>query len=617
MRLSSGALSQLLAILVFFAIVVFSSAEARDDKTIAARTHHETRGYDLRGSKVSTSLAAATENVGNTIRNERGDEVLVENGVIDESAYKLYSRVTVPVSDEEYEARKANGTLLVREIIHSDHGHHSSGNSSQSTPAEEGKILRTVTFVRKSHPEGEEDISAKSMKAEGMGNVRRTGSAVSPQYISSGSTVKFFFMNAMGGVSGYTSSSFYLTYGTSSYSTYTSSTLSPDGYTELSVTSTSSYSCTTLYYYVYYSSGTALASGYTYLCGYSSAIIIVAPYSTYFSYPAVATYYSTSGSFKSGVVYLNYDMSYTYRYSSWSSGFPGGYESNNLVYFDGSVYYLSSYSTDVSTSQVAYSCTSTTSTNCYSHVPTSSSYLNNGAIYFLVQTTDSFKGFSSSSSYSSSGSSSSDSSSSSCFAGSETVLLESGAYKSIADVRVGDRILAAADASGKDAIFSDVVYVPHAANNYPTSYVHLVTASGRDIKMTPSHILPAGDCTAPAAADFSNLLMASQVSVGQCVTVIDIGNSFAAVKEQVVSVSNIAGEGVYSVVTEKQFIVVNGIVASPFGYIHWVPHAYYSLHRWIYRFVGKSGISCLVPAIEYANSMAAMVADTYLKLFKN
>jgi hypothetical protein len=165
-----------------------------------------------------------------------------------------------------------------------------------------------------------------------------------------------------------------------------------------------------------------------------------------------------------------------------------------------------------------------------------------------------------------SGSVSSPSSSSSCFAGSEVVTMESGDLKPISMVQIGDRILAA-NADGKTS-FSDVVYIPHGTNMKRTSFAMLTTASGRDIKMTKNHILPAGDC-----GDELPLVHASRVTVGQCVMTVEG-------EERVISVKTIIDQGIYTVVTNEEFIVVNGIVATPFGGINpTVANIYYNLHR--------------------------------------
>ena len=53
-------------------------------------------------------------------------------------------------------------------------------------------------------------------------------------------------------------------------------------------------------------------------------------------------------------------------------------------------------------------------------------------------------------------------------------------------------------------------------------------------------------------------------------------------EERVTSVENVSGEGVYTVVTNGEFVVVNGIIASSFGANHMMANLYYNVHRIIY-----------------------------------
>ena len=156
----------------------------------------------------------------------------------------------------------------------------------------------------------------------------------------------------------------------------------------------------------------------------------------------------------------------------------------------------------------------------------------------------------------------------SCFSGSETVALESGEVKFISDVTVGDRVLAAS-AAGK-TLYSDVVFVPHGANKESAVFMHITTESGRDVKMTQSHIIPAGVCGSSLP-----LVYASKVTVGDCVLTV-------SGEEKVSSVESVRGEGVYTIVTKEEFIVVNGIVASPFGANHMMANMYYNIHRFAF-----------------------------------
>ena len=162
------------------------------------------------------------------------------------------------------------------------------------------------------------------------------------------------------------------------------------------------------------------------------------------------------------------------------------------------------------------------------------------------------------------------SSSKGCFAGSETLNLESGEMRPISDIRVGDRVLAA-DAAGQTS-YSDVVFVPHRANNDDALFTHITTTSGRDIKMTPSHIILAGPCHLPGPLP---LIYASSVSLGDCVMTV-------SGKDTVSIVETVQGKGLYTVVTKEEYVVVNGIIASPFAMNHMLANLFYNLHRFVY-----------------------------------
>jgi len=162
---------------------------------------------------------------------------------------------------------------------------------------------------------------------------------------------------------------------------------------------------------------------------------------------------------------------------------------------------------------------------------------------------------------------SSSSSSDSCFAGSETVQLESGEFKAISDVVVGDSILAS-DASGNTK-FSNVIAVPHGPNSVSAEFVQLTVASGADIKMTPEHLVMVSK---GCVASESSLMSASTVESGMCLV-------STSGMEAVEKVAVVQGRGVYSVVTEEEFVVVNGFVASPFAVNHAVANAFYNVVR--------------------------------------
>jgi hypothetical protein len=145
------------------------------------------------------------------------------------------------------------------------------------------------------------------------------------------------------------------------------------------------------------------------------------------------------------------------------------------------------------------------------------------------------------------------------------VILESGIVKAIAEVQIGDRVLAA-DSTGK------TLFVPHGANKDTALFAHISTVNGRDVKMTLNHILPAGACNSSSSLP---LVYASDVSVGDCIQTV-------SGKEMVSMVEHVQSEGVYTIVTKEEFIVVNGIIASPFGANHMMANMFYNVHRFVY-----------------------------------
>ena len=168
------------------------------------------------------------------------------------------------------------------------------------------------------------------------------------------------------------------------------------------------------------------------------------------------------------------------------------------------------------------------------------------------------------------------SSSASCFASTEQVTLESGLFKAISEVQVGDRVLTVTTQG--EQVYSDVVYLPHGRNEERTTFAQISTESGRDLKMTMNHYLPAGAC----ALSTLPMVTASQVTAGDCVQTV-------TGREQVVSVSKVEGKGIYTIIAMEELIVVNGIVATPYGGINpTLVNIYYNLHRLAYTaFAGK------------------------------
>jgi Hint module len=140
----------------------------------------------------------------------------------------------------------------------------------------------------------------------------------------------------------------------------------------------------------------------------------------------------------------------------------------------------------------------------------------------------------------------------------------------ISDVKVGDRVLAA-DAAGR-TFYSDVVFLPHGTNTRRSHFTHISTLAGSSIKMTPSHIIPAGSCGSSVSLP---LVYASNVRVGDCIMTVSGEDTVSAVEA-------VQGEGLYTIITTAEYLVVNGIIVSPFGTNHMAANIYYNIHRFLY-----------------------------------
>jgi hypothetical protein len=126
--------------------------------------------------------------------------------------------------------------------------------------------------------------------------------------------------------------------------------------------------------------------------------------------------------------------------------------------------------------------------------------------------------------------------------------------------------------SGK-MMFSDVVFLPHRSNMESTMFMKITTVSGRDLKMTQNHYLPAGSCSSSFNLP---IIVANRVRVGDCVQTI-------SGREQIISVGTIEGKGISTIIAMEELIVVNGIVATPFGGVNpTLANIYYNMHRLAY-----------------------------------
>ena len=139
--------------------------------------------------------------------------------------------------------------------------------------------------------------------------------------------------------------------------------------------------------------------------------------------------------------------------------------------------------------------------------------------------------------------------------------------KQISEVSVGDVVLSAD--SNLNMKYSPVIAVPHKTNDIETSFSNIRFVDERDIMMTPEHLILAGSCGSNALA----LRAAKKVAPGMCV--VDSENK----QVEVVSNDMKTSKGLYTIVTNEEYVVINGFVASPFAYNHFVANNFYNVYR--------------------------------------
>jgi hypothetical protein len=54
-------------------------------------------------------------------------------------------------------------------------------------------------------------------------------------------------------------------------------------------------------------------------------------------------------------------------------------------------------------------------------------------------------------------------------------------------------------------------------------------------------------------------------------------------EERISAVEVVPGQGLYTIMTKEEYVVVNGIIASPFAVKHMMANLYYNMHRSVYE----------------------------------
>lgn len=165
-----------------------------------------------------------------------------------------------------------------------------------------------------------------------------------------------------------------------------------------------------------------------------------------------------------------------------------------------------------------------------------------------------------------------------CFEGSQQVSMKNGTVKQISMIKVGDKVATISFLADGTAIqkATTVVAVPHASNSTVSTFQQLETSSAKQLMVTPDHLL---------------LVKVGAKAIVKLARAIERGDMLVTRDgaECVVSTTSVVSQGLYTFVTMDEFVVVEGIVASPYGHYHCIPHWYFNLHRTLHKFgMGKA-----------------------------
>jgi hypothetical protein len=220
-----------------------------------------------------------------------------------------------------------------------------------------------------------------------------------------------------------------------------------------------------------------------------------------------------------------------------------------------------------------------------------------------------------------------------CFPGYETVALADGTVKSLKDVQIGDKILAARKRQSEtaeevfDYVYSDVIAVPHKQDEQSfkvAEFVALVVASisgnSEDIlRLTPPHLI-----WASCSDEAYKLIKAADVFDGCFIRRVQLDGSLPSRTRltddsvHVIQALRVKSPGLYSVVVaDADFVSINGVVVSPFAVNHAVPNAYYNIFRALYATLPASLYKGIfdpqVPAVSKEASMIALLGRLCLR----
>jgi len=143
-----------------------------------------------------------------------------------------------------------------------------------------------------------------------------------------------------------------------------------------------------------------------------------------------------------------------------------------------------------------------------------------------------------------------------CFTGESLLTLEDGSTKNFHSLEVGDVILGA-NRNGTISA-SPVLFIPHPKNTNLRQFDEIELVNGMVVRMTRNHLVPLCD---------GSLVTARSLKEGDCLTTTKGMSKVAKVTQ------NVEASGIYTAVTKNEFLMVDGVMASPFALAHGIAHS--------------------------------------------
>jgi hypothetical protein len=140
-----------------------------------------------------------------------------------------------------------------------------------------------------------------------------------------------------------------------------------------------------------------------------------------------------------------------------------------------------------------------------------------------------------------------------CFPNHAKVILENKQELDIGKLKIGDKILSY-DSKKKDYSYSPVIFIPHPKTKEEYPFLKIKINDDISITMTENHFIP---------TQFDIIKKACELKIGDNIQIINSSSSpsFASIQD----IQKVNDNGMCTVITENEYIVVNNIVVSSFA----------------------------------------------------